>query len=156
MTIAHNSTGSLAARRLLVDGLLRGPGTIMVRDGRIAAVLNEAPGAVEGILTPGLVDIHTNGAFGVDFADADVPAYRRALRAMARRGTTSMQPTSITAPIQSLLVSLDRCRAAQEALAQALADEPVARILGAHLEGPFLSPARPGAHRPTPGLRPDR
>ena len=147
MTIAHNSTGSLAARRLLVDGRLRGPGTIMVRDGRIAAVLDEAPGAVEGILTPGLVDIHTNGAFGVDFADADVPAYRRALRAMARRGTTSVQPTSITAPIQSLLVSLDRCRAAQEALAQALADEPVARILGAHLEGPFLSPARPGAHR---------
>ncbi len=143
MVIAHKPTESLTARHLLVDGRLRGPGTVVVQDGRIAAVLDEAPGAAEGMLTPGLVDIHSNGAFGVDFADADVPAYRRALGAMARRGTTSVQPTSITAPIPSLLASLDRCRAAQDALA----DEPVARILGAHLEGPFLSATRRGAHR---------
>jgi N-acetylglucosamine-6-phosphate deacetylase len=134
---------SLAARHLLVAGRLRGPATVVVRDGRIAAVLDEAPGATEGILTPGLVDIHSNGAFGVDFADADVPAYRRALGAMARRGTTSVQPTSITAPIPNLLASLDRCRAAQEALT----GESVAGILGAHLEGPFLSAVRRGAHR---------
>ncbi len=143
MTTAHKPTHSLAARRLLVDGQLRGPGAVVVQDGRIAAVLDESPSAAEGTLTPGLVDIHTNGAFGVDFADAEIPAYRRALGAMARRGTTSVQPTSVTAPIPSLLASLDRCRAAQEALA----DEPVARILGAHLEGPFLSEARRGAHR---------
>ena len=147
MTTAHKPTHSFVARRLLVDGQLRGPGAVEVRDGRIAAVLDEAPEAATGTLTPGLVDIHTNGAFGVDFADADVPAYRRALGAMARRGTTSVQPTSVTAPIPNLLASLDRCRAAQEALTQALADEPVARILGAHIEGPFLSEARRGAHR---------
>ena len=151
MTTAHKPMGSFAVRRLLVDGRLHGPGTVVVRDGRIAAVLDTmlpgAPGATDGTLTPGLVDIHSNGAFGVDFADADVPAYRRALGAMARRGTTSVQPTSITAPIPNLLASLECCRAAQEALAQALADEPVARILGAHLEGPFLSQARRGAHR---------
>jgi len=133
----------LAARHLLVDRQLRGPGAVEVRNGRIAAVLDDAPGALEGTLTPGLVDIHSNGAFGVDFADAELPAFRRALAAMARRGTTSVQPTSITAPIPSLLASLDRCLAVRDALA----GEPVARILGAHLEGPFLSLARRGAHR---------
>jgi N-acetylglucosamine-6-phosphate deacetylase len=133
----------IPARCLLVGGQIRGPGAVEVRNGRIAAVLDEAPGSARGTLTPGLVDIHSNGAFGVDFADADVPAYRRALAAMARRGTISIQPTSITAPIPSLLASLDRCFAARDALAA----EPVARILGAHLEGPFLSSARRGAHR---------
>jgi len=134
----------VAARWLLRDGTLRGPGAVEVRDGRIAAVLDEAPGgAAEGTLTPGLVDIHSNGAFGVDFAGAEVPAFRRALAALARRGITSVQPTSITAPIPSLLASLDRCRIARDRLA----GEPVARILGAHLEGPFLNPVRRGAHR---------
>lgn len=133
----------IAAWRLLVDGNLCGPGAVEVRDGRIATVLGEAPEGAQGTLTPGLVDIHSNGAFGVDFADADVPAFRRALEALARRGTTSVQPTSITAPVPSLIASLDRCLAAREALA----GEPVARILGAHLEGPFLSAARRGAHR---------
>lgn len=135
----------LGAERLLVDGQLRGPGAVAVRDGRIAAVLDEAPasGVMAGTLTPGLVDLHSNGAFGVDFAGADVPAFRRALQAMARCGTTSVQPTSITAPVPDLLASLDRCRDAREALA----GKPVARVLGAHLEGPFLAEARRGAHR---------
>lgn len=130
---------TIPAARTLVDGALR-PGGVRIEAGRIASML-DAVG--EGTLTPGLVDIHANGAFGVDFADATVAGFHAALAAMARRGTTSVQPTSITAPIPSLLASLDRCQAAQ----RALAGEPVARILGAHLEGPFLSDARRGAHR---------
>jgi N-acetylglucosamine-6-phosphate deacetylase len=137
--------------RVLVDGVIR-PGTVRVEGGRIAEVLEGAAG--EGVVTPGLVDLHSNGAFGVDFADADVGAFRRALAAMARRGTTSVQPTSITAPAPALRASLDRCLAARDALA----GEAVARVLGAHLEGPFLSAARRGAHRadwladPSPAL----
>jgi N-acetylglucosamine-6-phosphate deacetylase len=139
------------AARVLTDGCFRS-GTVRVEDGRIVEVLGEGV-ARSGTLTPGLVDIHSNGAFGVDFAAADIAAFRRALKGMARRGTTSVQPTSITAPIASLLASLDRCRAAQDALSH----EPVARILGAHLEGPFLAESRRGAHRadwladPAPG-----
>lgn len=129
------------AARALFDGQFR-PGTVRVEAGKIKEILPE-PGALHGTLTPGLVDLHTNGGFGVDFAEADGPLFRRALDAMARRGTTSVQPTSITAPIPSLLASLERCRAAQKALA----GEPVARILGAHVEGPFLAEARRGAHR---------
>ena len=65
----------VSAARVLVDGALR-PGAVRVEAGRIATVLDEPAG--EGTLTPGLVDIHSNGAFGVDFARADVPAFRRA------------------------------------------------------------------------------
>lgn len=129
----------IPAARILMDGIFR-PGGLRVEAGRIAAIV-DAVG--EGTLTPGLVDLHTNGAVGVDFADADIAGFHAALAAMARRGTTSVQPTSITAPIPCLIASLDRCGAAQAALA----GEPVARILGAHLEGPFLSDARRGAHR---------
>lgn len=132
------------AARVLVSGALR-PGAVRVEAGRVAAVLDEPAG--EGTLTPGLVDIHSNGAFGVDFARADPPDFRRALAAMARRGTTAVQPTSITAPIPDLLAALDRCRDAQTALAPAPDAGPVARVLGAHLEGPFLAETRRGAHR---------
>ncbi len=129
------------AARILVDGHIR-PGTIEITADRVVTLLDAPAG--EGTLTPGLVDIHSNGAFGIDFADADTEAYRHALAAFARHGTTAVQPTSITALIPDLLASLDRCGAAQRAFAR----EPVARILGAHLEGPFLSDARRGAHRP--------
>lgn len=132
------------AGRVLTGGRLR-PGTARVEAGRIVEVLDEPAG--EGTLTPGLVDIHCNGAFGVDFADADVAAFRRVLAAMARRGTTAVQPTSITAPVPDLLAALDRCRAAQTALASTPDARPVARVLGAHLEGPFLAETRRGAHR---------
>ena len=142
----------LSAQRVLVDGRLLGPASIEIEGGRIAAVREHEAGASAGTLTPGLVDIHTNGAFGVDFATADVPGFRRALAGLARRGTTSVSPTSITAPIPRLIESLDRCGEARDALA----GEPVARVLGAHLEGPFLSPARRGAHRAEWMSDPDR
>jgi N-acetylglucosamine-6-phosphate deacetylase len=133
----------VSVERALVDGQWRGPASIEVEEGRIAAVRDLASGPVTGTLTPGLLDIHTNGAFGVDFAGADVAGFRRALAGLARRGTTATLPTSITAPIPQLVESLDRCHVARDALA----GEPVARILGAHIEGPFLNPVRRGAHR---------
>ena len=73
---------------------------------------------------------------------------------LAARGVTSVQPTVITAPLPELLAAIGRIDSA----IQELAGQPVARVLGAHLEGPFLSPARRGAHRqdwlqdPTPAV----
>ena len=89
------------------------------------------------------MDVHNNGAFGVDFATAEEPAWRHVLGGLAARGVTAVQPTLVTAPIPSLLEGLDRVAAAMDATA----GQPLARVLGAHLEGPFLSPARRGAHR---------
>ena len=92
------------------------------------------------MLTPGLVDVHNNGAFGVDFAMADAAGWSRALAGLAARGVTSVLPTVITAPLEELVAALGRA-------ASFHAEPGQARMLGIHLEGPFLSPAHPGAHR---------
>lgn len=136
---------SLAAPRLLLpDGTWSGPAAVTVADGRIAQLHGTPPPGAEqlksGALTPGLLDIHNNGAFGVDFATADPAAWRRVLTELARRGVTAVQPTVITAPLPDLLDAMDRIDAA-------MADTGQARILGAHMEGPFLAPERRGAHR---------
>jgi N-acetylglucosamine-6-phosphate deacetylase len=118
----------------LVDGRLV-PGDVEVADGRVASVgLASANG--KGIAAPGFVDLQVNGFGGVDFFSADGDGYRRAGKALLECGVTSYQPTFITSPEQEL--------------AAALADVPengvAPRILGAHLEGPFIAPERLGTH----------
>jgi N-acetylglucosamine-6-phosphate deacetylase len=118
----------------LVDGTLV-PGDVEVADGRIAAVgLEPANGG--GIASPGFVDLQVNGFAGVDFFSADAEGYRRAGRALLECGVTAYQPTFITSP--------------EEELVAALSEVPVngaaPRVLGAHLEGPFISPERLGTH----------
>ena len=76
----------------------------------------------------------------MDFATATPADWRRVLGGLARRGVTAVQPTVITAPLPDLLDAMDRIDAA-------MADTQHARILGAHMEGPFLAPDRRGAHR---------
>lgn len=93
----------------------------------------------DGLLAPGLIDLQINGFAGVDFARADGPDCAAALAELARTGTTSCLPTIITAPVDDLIVSLDRLHAASTAAG--------ARILGAHVEGPFIAESRKGAHR---------
>ncbi len=130
---------------LAPGGQWTGPASIEVADGRIVRVNGHAsPGAAPGgTLTPGMLDLHNNGAFGVDFAVADGPAWRTVLGKLAERGVTAVQPTVITAPLPDILAALRRMTLAGDMLA----GDPVARILGAHVEGPFLSPARRGAHQ---------
>ena len=118
----------------LVDGTLV-PGDVEVADGRIAAVGLEAANG-HGIASPGFVDLQVNGFAGVDFFSADAEGYRRAGKALLECGVTAYQPTFITSP--------------EEELVRALAEVPVngaaPRVIGAHLEGPFISPKRLGTH----------
>jgi N-acetylglucosamine-6-phosphate deacetylase len=118
----------------LVDGTLV-PGDVEVADGRVAAVgLSSANGS--GIASPGFVDLQVNGFAGVDFFSADTDGYRRAGRGLLECGVTAYQPTFITSP--------------EEQLVAALAEVPLngasPRVLGAHLEGPFISAERLGTH----------
>lgn len=141
----------ISAPKLLIDGCLRGRGAVVVAEGRVERVLESVPppgpghaACAAGVLTPGLVDVQNNGCFGVDFATAAPDEWRRPLAALARHGVTSVLPTFVTAPLEALAAAMARAAATVDLLA----DEPVAGILGVHLEGPFLAPAYRGAHRP--------
>lgn len=143
---------TILAARALVDGTLLGPVRLEIDRGRIASVvtgeraLQGPPPDLRldsGTLTPGLLDLQNNGSFGADFADASPEQWAHVLAGLASRGVTGIEPTIITAPLEDLNEGFDRIHAAQ----QAHAGEPVCRILGAHLEGPFISPNRPGVHR---------
>ncbi len=93
-------------------------------------------------LCPGFVDIHTHGGGGVDFMDEG--SYEGALNFHAQNGTTSIIPTAITAPPVLLREFARRVKA--EMGKQASGDFTGARILGAHMEGPYLSVKNKGAH----------
>jgi N-acetylglucosamine-6-phosphate deacetylase len=135
---------------MLRDGRFTGPGVVTIRGGRISEVSDragdqEVPVVVleSGVLTPGLMDLQNNGSFGADFADATPGQWAEVLTGLAVRGVTGLEPTIITAPLAELDLAFDRARAAQVRHA----GQPVCRILGVHLEGPFLSEVRRGAHR---------
>src|SRR5256714_1247378 len=118
--------------------LVRGeilPGDVELADGRVYAVgLNGRPG--RGVAVPGFVDLQVNGFGGVDFLSADGDGYRRAGEALARTGVTAFQPTFITSPEADL----------EAALEELPREEGTPRILGAHLEGPFIAADRLGTH----------
>ena len=124
----------LGVEAAIVEGKLL-QGDVEVADGLIVSV-GLAPRKGGGIAVPGFVDLQVNGFGGVDFAAADAAGYAKAGDALLEHGVTAYQPTFITAPEEDLIA----------ALREVPADTAGPRILGVHLEGPFLSPNRLGAH----------
>jgi N-acetylglucosamine-6-phosphate deacetylase len=93
------------------------------------------------MLLPGFIDAQVNGGGGVLFNEAPtVETLRRIGAAHRRFGTTGFLPTLISDRVEVM-------RAALAAVEQALA-EGVPGVLGIHLEGPYLAPARKGVHDP--------
>jgi N-acetylglucosamine-6-phosphate deacetylase len=124
----------LGVEAAVVDGALV-PGDVEVVDGTVAAYGLAGPNG-SGVAVPGFVDLQVNGFAGVDLMYADDGGYRRAGQALLETGVTAYLPTFISAPEEELLTALGNLPA----------DPGGARILGAHLEGPFLSKKRLGIH----------
>ena len=117
------------------------PGDVDVEDGVVTAV-GLVNGATGRIAIPGFVDIQVNGYAGVDFLAAGRAEYERAGEALLEGGVTAYQPTFITAP--------------EAGLVEVLREMPLdAQVIGAHIEGPFLSPERLGTHPPASRRDPD-
>lgn len=123
----------------------RGPSLVTVDDGLITAVepADRPPagalGAPGSRILPGLLDVQVNGAFGDDFADADADM-DRICTGMPRFGVTGFVPTIVTSAPEAYAPALANLRRA--------ARPGEARVLGVHVEGPFISPKHPGTHDP--------
>ncbi|WP_109474172.1 N-acetylglucosamine-6-phosphate deacetylase [Ornithinimicrobium cavernae] len=131
-----------ADRMLHVDGALA-PGWLQVEGERIVQVLGDlsaiGPPDVEvPVLSPGFVDIHCHGGGGGAFTSGDPAEIREAVRAHREEGTTSLVASLVSDELDAL-----------EAQIAALHSFVTAgELAGIHLEGPWLSPARCGAHDP--------
>lgn len=128
-------------------------GSILTPDGWISGSLRfgEEITAIDGVpvetpaapyILPGFVDLHVHGGGGGDMMTGE-DAIRTAARLHARHGTTRLLVTTVTAPLPETGEVLD---AAKRIMAAPGAGE--ARIMGVHLEGPFINPGKLGAQPP--------
>ena len=112
---------------------------IITEIGNIEANGEEIIDATDLYVCPGLVDIHTHGGGGGDFMDATEESFDKALGFHSKNGTTSLLATSLTAPVDQVE---DMICMVREYIKKT---ETKCRIMGAHLEGPYISYKNKGA-----------
>jgi len=101
---------------------------------------------VSAASSPGLVDLHIHGAFGVDVLTADSEGLDFLAKGLASRGVAGFVPTLVPVPLAGLKPLVERLVAWMRTRKEG--DGRGAMPLGIHFEGPFVSPARAGAlHR---------
>jgi len=149
----RNKSSNADGRAVLADRVFDGrvwqrDTAVMVRDGRIVGLAS--PGEIPSgwaqsrvpagvFVTAGFIDLQVNGGGGVLLNDQPTADGMRAIaRAHRRYGTTACLPTLIT----------DTREQMRSAIAAARSVAGSDGVLGLHLEGPFISPQRPGVHRP--------
>ncbi|WP_226467665.1 N-acetylglucosamine-6-phosphate deacetylase [Luteimonas panaciterrae] len=145
---ASGKLDALVNGRVLADEEIRDGLAVLVEGSRIVAVVREDDARLRdaerhdlqgGTLLPGFIDAQVNGGGGVLFNNApDVDAIRRIGAAHRRFGTTGFLPTLISDDLEVMRKAI---AATKDAIAQG-----VPGVLGIHLEGPYLAPARKGTH----------
>ena len=151
MSPGRNNPATADRHAILADRVFDGQGwhaeaAVLVRDGRVAGL--GAWGEVSAdwpqtrlargvFLAPGFIDLQVNGGGGVLLNDQPTAEGMRAIaRAHRRYGTTACLPTLITDTREQVRTAI--------AAARSIAGRD--GVLGLHLEGPFISPQRPGVH----------
>lgn len=121
-------------------------GDLKIENGRIAAIAKVLPDEPETVdcggrmVTPGLVDIHTHGAVGVDYSGTTAQRLGDALAFEARQGVTTVLPSMMTMPETRMAEAIQTVRAYR-----ASPRPDAAWVPGVHLEGPFFNPEKCGA-----------
>lgn len=131
----------LRADRVVADSAVLSPGWAAIEEGLITDYGQGNPTSavsdrIAGTIVPGFVDVHAHGAAGADFGSADEAGIGAIVEHHARCGTTTLVASVATAPLDVLEQRVRNLRLFVER----------GILAGIHLEGPYLSPQRRGAH----------
>lgn len=123
-------------------------GSVLVENGKIKEInpsnVNDTEVIdAEGLyLSPGFIDVHIHGAGGCDTMDGTVESINTIAKTIVEHGTTSFTPTTMTVAAEDIRKSMEVIKKLKEEGTEG------ANVLGAHLEGPFISPKAIGAQNP--------
>lgn len=134
-------------RILTPKGWLEG-GSVIIEDNKIKAVSNidlhivdaEIIDAKGCYVVSGGIDLHTHGGGGRDFIEGSEDAFRAAVNAHMKHGTTTIYPTLSSSTIPSIEAACQVC--------QKLMAEENSPVLGLHIEGSYINPKQAGAQNP--------
>lgn len=151
----------ITAERLFDGSRIVDEPVVEIEDGRVVRIATRGSGAVPdgarvldfpgATLAPAFFDVHIHGAAGHDVMEATPEALERMGKFLASRGTGSFLATTVTAPLEATL----RAVSGLAKLIEKPAREGMARPVGIHLEGPFLSHAKRGVQPAEHLLAPD-
>lgn len=123
-------------------------GSVLIENGKIKEInpsnVNDTEVIdAEGLyLSPGFIDVHIHGAGGCDTMDGTVESINTIAKTIVEHGTTSFTPTTMTVAAEDIRKSMEVIKKLKEEGTEG------ANVLGAHLEGPFISPKAIGAQNP--------
>ncbi|NBI07021.1 N-acetylglucosamine-6-phosphate deacetylase [Senegalia massiliensis] len=105
--------------------------------------------AKDNFVSPGFIDIHIHGSSGCDTMDGDINSINTISETILKNGVTSFLPTTMTMDLESIYNALDTVR---ESMTKELNG---AKVLGAHMEGPFINPKYKGAQKEEYIIKPE-
>lgn len=105
---------------------------------------------IDGILCPGFIDQHIHGANGVDFMEGDIDRLYQMAKCLVKEGVTSYVPTTVTFDVEQTKKAV---KVAKEFSLKQSANS--AKVIGVHLEGPFIDFSKKGAQNPNYIIAPD-
>ncbi|MFT9495609.1 N-acetylglucosamine-6-phosphate deacetylase [Anaerosolibacter sp.] len=135
-----------------------------IQDGKILLYDEKVLGIVEAVdpeeeiewldaggnyVSPGFIDMHIHGVGGFDAMDEEEDAIDHISMGICERGVTGFLPATMTMAKERIHKALENIRCSMERRGRG------ARVLGAHMEGPFIHPERKGAHDEVYILKPD-